>query len=82
MDRVQRNDAGWDYIPHCSSETYWSTKHDECREGKTKSDSYGLDNADELMAKVVKVDAGWDWVPRCADGAQWDKSDRRCEKGK
>lgn len=80
--RVHRNNAGWDYIPKCSSSTYWSTKHNECREGKTKSDSYGLENMDELMAKVVKVDAGWNWEPRCADGTRWDSSDKRCERKK
>lgn len=81
LQRVNRNNVGWDYIPQCSDETFWDIDDERCEDGEPDGDSYGLMNSTELLQKVREVDAGWDWVPRCGDGARWDDNDMVCEGG-
>lgn len=89
FERVTTYNAGWDYVPYCGDDAYWSISDNACK-GGTDSDSrsvnhdqdgYGITGPAHLSQKVKEVNAGWDWVPRCPNGSHWSFNDHQCEGG-
>lgn len=89
FQRVKEYNVGWDYVPYCNDDAYWSIENNKCS-GGTDSDEtnanhsqkgYDITNAAQLAHTVVQVNAGWNWVPRCDENSKWDMDDRRCEGG-
>lgn len=86
IKKVEDANVGWDWIPRCGDGAHWDVDDEYCKGGSGSgrdgsSESYGLSNAKELIAKVEELNVGWDWEPRCADGAYWSWRDNYCKGG-